>query len=84
MWTDCSLEEACAPNAIFREDPYGRESIQNWDEAIPGLLCDDNYDLKKSMFGGIEIMGFFLGSILLTPFADIFGRKKTNILLILI
>ena len=36
------------------------------------------------MFGVIEIIGFFLGSILLTPFADIIGRKKATLMLTLI
>ena len=48
------------------------------------MTCDENYDLKKSLVGVLEIVGFFIGSFVLTPLADTIGRKKITFILTLI
>ena len=46
---------------------------------MPGVLCADNYTHLTAYFGTAMIVGYFLGSIFITPFADTIGRKKMNI-----
>jgi MFS family permease len=42
------------------------------------MICNPDYSLKVSLFGSVMLGGFMVGSIFLTPWADIIGRKKAN------
>ena len=61
----------------YREDPSSDEVINNWNQALD-LTCKDNYHELVGLLGVILVIGFFFGSIFLTPLADIYGRKKLN------
>lgn len=42
------------------------------------MYCDDNYDLRVSFFGTALMIGYFLGSIFITPMGDTYGRMKMH------
>jgi len=42
------------------------------------MVCDPDYNIKVSLFGSVMLGGFMVGSIFLTPWADVIGRKKAN------
>ena len=48
------------------------------------MTCDPKRDSKVAYLGVSEVLGFFFGSVFLTPLTDVIGRKKTNIILTLV
>ena len=48
------------------------------------MVCVSNYNFKVSLFGTVMLAGFMVGSIFLTPWADVIGRKKANLMVSII
>lgn len=46
----------------------------------PLMICDENYDLKTSLFGVSYLFALFVSNIFITPFGDVLGRRRMNML----
>ena len=40
------------------------------------LLCEDNYHQMLAMIGAITLVGMLVGSLVLLPYADHYGRRS--------
>jgi len=45
------------------------------------MLCDPHYQLKVAMLGTALAVGFLIGSLTITPMADLIGRRLSNLYL---
>lgn len=81
-WTRCTREQACGEDDsdfnTFKVDYSHPETITNWVTDL-GLLCDPNFKRNISFFGFSLLLGFFTGSLFVTPLLDIHGRRIVNI-----
>ena len=72
----CDTEVACSLlyTDSFRIDWLSKYSFHNWMTNLD-LICEEPY--KIGMIGVLSFIGFSVGSILITPLSDKFGRRKT-------
>lgn len=47
------------------------------------LLCEDNYHQLLAIIGAITLFGMLIGSIVLLPYADHYGRRKMNVVFLI-
>jgi len=86
-WTPCAREIACGlgygkdgGEDYAKIDWENIETIDNW-VVRTNLVCQTHFKVRVGLFGTSMMTGFLLGSIILTPQFDVFGRKKINLLL---
>eukprot|EP00351_Strombidinopsis_sp_SopsisLIS2011_P000016 CAMPEP_0116883696 /NCGR_PEP_ID=MMETSP0463-20121206/16301_1 /TAXON_ID=181622 /ORGANISM="Strombidinopsis sp, Strain SopsisLIS2011" /LENGTH=121 /DNA_ID=CAMNT_0004538885 /DNA_START=20 /DNA_END=385 /DNA_ORIENTATION=- len=80
-YSPCSTSTACnTPGVMFQPDYSDPQTIKNWIIYLE-MYCDDDYDLRVSFFGTALMIGYFLGSIFITPLGDTYGRYKMHMIL---
>jgi hypothetical protein len=77
LYDVCTQEAACMPGQLYQIDYSDPQTIINF-VTILDMVCEPDYSFKVSLFGSIMLCGFMVGSIFLTPWADVIGRKKAN------
>ena len=72
---ECSHDDICDNGTVlvdFRVDWSKATSLHNWVEELD-LYCVSNF--KISLFGSLFFLGFFISSLFVSRFADVYGRK---------
>ena len=78
MWYSCDRDTACSIDA-YKIDYDHPDTIKNV-VTYMDLLCQDRYHALLAMIGAWTLFGFLIGSIVLLPYADHYGRRPMNIL----
>lgn len=77
-WFSCDRDTACtAP--IYEIDYSHPDTIVNLITELD-ILCSGNYHSLLATVGAVTLFGFLIGSLVLLPYADSYGRRYMNIL----
>ena len=79
-WDSCTRDTACADGTIYRIDYSDPDTIRNLVTYL-GNICDDTYHKQLALIGTFMLLGFLIGSVVLTPQVDIIGRRPMLILM---
>jgi hypothetical protein len=77
-WYECDRETACTV-PFYQIDYTNEDTIVNLITKMD-ILCSSGYHSLLASIGAVTLFGFLIGSLVLLPYADYYGRRKMNII----